>query len=830
MARDKQTALFLVLLALAALVALLVRGSSPSVAEPKARDGDPGSVPTPVDGPATTHRDAPTATARAEISPLGWRVRVIALGDAMSAQGAVSEDAGLEGVNLEGAVVEVRVGASWQQADTGVEPVFVGLTDAVGECAVEVVGVPWLKLRAAHFGFVPTELTIAAPRAGEEVVLALATESPGRVLVREAATGRPVAGAHVYLQAASFAPVTTRYARPLPVVAGRLDRVSAVTAADGHAVIHGFMPGLYDLAVVAPGLLAADLRGVELPFAPSPLVVDMQPGFAIDAQVVDEQQQVKVGWDVQFQQGGRTWIAVTDASGHATSPGFAANSVVTVFVPRDDLDLAARFTEAVMRPTRVDVTLPAPQTVRLVVSSGHANPFKVVWPPGAADDHIELEVLQEITPAGHGLSQRITVPAAAGEVEVGAAATGVRGRFVVQGIGKTSGLWRSEPFFVTGPGQIVQLREVTFRSGVLQGRVLDAAGAPVPAAVVALSAVPASLGRIEATFEPSTFVAPEREEATAADGSFFCDLLLPGRYLVAARAPSGRAAASMVQIADSSTVDLVLAAAGGIRGVVRNCPPTGGPSVVVTCAERSWRTHLPVDPAGNFRGSGLVPGLYAVALQRPLTASQQNPFARARSSGEVVIEVRSGEDSDCVLDALTVQRSVRVVTSGLPPDVEHEVQVERLHPYDRIGAQVWRMRRPVPRTGFVTFDDLDPDADHLVSLRRLIDGQVQAWAEVSRRELVVHLRVQPGVNLTVTSIAGTAALALVPVASSGVLARDCLIRPTANGDEQCVFTGLVAGQYQLVAVGDGDYCGLVTAAMPVTVGAVDVTLPWAPGK
>lgn len=816
MARAKQTALIVVLLVVAVFVAMFARGTPSPAADPTSttQESTAEAAAEVTHVPSSDPPQVAQAT-RSEVSQLGWRVCVIALIDAAP---------------LAGAAVEVHVGAAWQQAANDGAPLFSGVTDSSGRCVVPAVGDPWLVVRASKAGFVPAELTVAAPRPGEQVVLGLAAESRGQVLVLSAETRRPVPGAHVYLRAASFAPVTTRYKQPAPVVTDRLDRAAAVTDADGIALIRGFAPGLYDLAVVAPGMLAADLRAVELPFAPSPLGVELQPGCEIDALVVDEQQQAKVGWEVQFRQGGRTWIAVTDERGHATSPGFAPESVVTAFVPREDLDLAARFAEAMTRPTRVEVTLPAPQTVRLVVSAGHANPFKVVWPPGAEGDSIEIEVLQEIPPSGYGLSQRITVPAAAGEVEVGASATGTRGRFVVQGQGKTSGLWRSEPFFVSGPGQIVPLREVTYRSGVLQGRVLDEEGAPVPGAVVGLSAVPASLGCIEATFEPAAFVTLQREEPVAADGSFVCDLLLPGRYLVAARAPGGGAAAAVVQVGDASTIDLVLAEAGSIRGVVRNCPPNDAPVVVVTCSERSWRAQLPVDPRGDFTVTGLVAGLYSVALQRLPGGGRQNPFARPVASGEVVVEVNRGAASECVLDALTVQRSLRVEVAQAPSESPCDVQIERLHPFDRTGAQVWRMRRPLPRSGFVSFDDLDPEADYVVSARRTVDGRVLAWAQASRRERVLILRPAPGVDLNVSGVAENDRLALVPVGAAGALARDCLIRPASRAADRCTFTALAPGEYRLIAAGSGDYCGIVTASMPVTIGAAEVVLRWAPGR
>ncbi|HEX6813729.1 MAG TPA: hypothetical protein VF384_19065 [Planctomycetota bacterium] len=714
----------------------------------------------------------------------------------------------------------------WGQAAT---TLCEGVTDDTGTCQVSTKD-QRIVVRATKEGFVPRATEPVEPCPGERIVVGLVAETRTRILVRDAATHQPVPEARVFAQPSTFSAVVNRFPQPTPTVTTVVAREVARTNREGIAELCGVEAGIHDIAVVAQGMQAADLQGVEIPLATSPLIVDLVAGHELDVVLVDEQDRPKEAWDVQFRRTGRTWVVRTDDRGIARSPGFAAQDKVTILVPRHDLDLASMLAEALLRPTKAEVTVPHPEPVRLVVVQGHANPFRVVWSPGSATDLLDIEVLQEMTPKGHGLSQRTSVPACAGAADLGAATSGNRGRFVVQAVGTESGLWRSEPFFVTTPGLVVTMREVVLRSGLLGGRVLGADGEPIAGARVRLSATAEAIGRLEPTFEPSKVVTPQRETTARGDGWFCCDRLLPGRHLVEASADDGRVTAQLVQITEGTEIELVMLHGGRIRGTVRNLAVPSDARVVVSCPERSWSRTLAVDVEGGFLVTGLAAGSYAVALARPANAPPLHSMGGPGTGIETLVRVDAGMEATCTLDAHTVRRQLHVTVSDCPPALPCEVQIERLNAFDRNGKQVWRVRRPLPRTGSLRFDDLDPAADYVVSLRRVSEPNLLGWIEVPRGVDRATLRADPGVEVTVADVPAAPDLLLVPISGAGVLARDSLLRGTREGDRTLVFAAVPRGAYRLVAVDQRDYCGSFSQSMLVHVGASAASLAWHPVK
>lgn len=761
----------------------------------------------PAHGPASDLAREPAAR-----SP-GWRLCVVDAVDRAPVQGARIELAAGE------------ASSRWVAREPRVE---VGTTGRDGRCEV-----PWREqpvvVHVTMDGFVPRQVGPCAPAAGAELVLPLTAAVPASVLVRDAATGRPLAGARVHTQPASFLPVVRRQASAAPVRATALDADAVVTGADGLARLHGVAPGFHDLTVVASGMLAADLAAVEIPFAGDPYVVDLVPGHELVVQVVDEQGAAASDWDVQFRLAGRTWVVATDAQGFARSPGLAAGTSVTVLVPRRDLDLAAMFAEALLRPTRAEVQLPHASVLRLVVAGGHAHPLRVVWTAGAADDVLDVQLLQEMTPQGHGLAQKCRVAADAAQAVLGATATGMRARFVVQAVGTRSGIWRSEPFHVTAADQIVGMREVVPRSGIVHGSVCDEAGRPIVGARVSFAATTAALGLLVPHATPAAFVQVQREVATDDTGGFACDRLLPGRYLVEAR---GDAAidSEIVDVADTVRLDLELTAVGRVRGRVQHAPFDTVLQVQIAAAPRGFQRIGWVDPEGGFEFGDLAAGRYAVALLHPVDLAPLHAGGGPVTGREVAVDVVAGGEVPCEIDAAEVVRSVRIEVSGAPPATPCTVQVERLFPFDRTGHEVWRWREPLATSGVAVCRGLDPAAGYVVSLRRSSDLAVLAWSELPRRATSLAVRAGPGVSLVVHEAPTEPEVWIVPLAMGNVPVRESGMCGERTGDGVVRFAAVVPGAYRLELRGKGGVVAGSGATMRLNVGSADTAVTWSAGR
>lgn len=699
---------------------------------------------------------------------------------------------------------------------------FRGVTAADGTCAVPASR-STLTVRASRDGFVPKSLPGVDPVAGDTVVVALVAETASEVLVRDAATKQPIAGARVLAQPSEFRPVFHRNVKDTRLVVWSAEREAGVTDHDGIAKLRGLGAGTWDLAVVAAGRVGEQLLDLEAPFEPSPLVVELASGHELEVALVDEGDRPQPDWRVQFRVLDRTWIVRTDDRGIARSPGFPAGTAVKVLVPREDLDTAAMFAEAVLRPVQSDVVMPHAERLRLVVSRARANAFHVAWTKGSPTDRLTLEVLQEMTPRGHGLSQRLVVAASEGGADVGAATSGDRGRFVVQAVGEESGLWRSEPFFLIGEGTTVMLREVTPRSGLVHGRVLDANGSPARDAEVTFAATAQAVGQLEPSMSPGTIATVVASTKSLDDGMFVRDGLLPGRHRVEARV-GDRVAVATVEVGADTALDLVLAATGRIRGEVLHAG-IGGERVVVRCAPRGWSRTIGTDLDGRFAVSGLPAGSYTAAVMPPPTFRPWNA-AGDLGTPELRVEVGAGEEAVCVLDAALACRRLTVEVSGLT--MAGDLQIERLHPYDRQATQVWRLHRPVPRGGVVFLESLDPEADYVVVVRG--GGQLLGWVEVPRGAERVHVRCDTATAVvSVADVPETTDLVLVPVGGAGVVARESLLRGT-RGPQAIEFRDVPVGAYRLVAGKHTDHVGPFTQSMLVQVGAGPLQVRWHPAK
>ncbi len=146
------------------------------------------------------------------------------------------------------------------------------------------------------------------------------------------------------------------------------------------------------------------------------------------------------------------------------------------------------------------------------------------------------------------------------------------------------------------------------QTGVIRGRVVDAANAPVPDAYVTAYISDGITSGWRWSFE-------DHPVLTAADGTFVIENLGAGSYTVeATRRGGGETKAVGVEIGANLT--LVIAATGSIRGVVTNSDGSHPTEMHITVrdegsfyrAERFYRT------SGAFTLDDLVPGTLALAV------------------------------------------------------------------------------------------------------------------------------------------------------------------------------------------------------------------------
>jgi hypothetical protein len=162
--------------------------------------------------------------------------------------------------------------------------------------------------------------------------------------------------------------------------------------------------------------------------------------------------------------------------------------------------------------------------------------------------------------------------------------------------------------------------------GRVQGRVVDAAGEPVPGARVSL------LQGAGAT-----------SQAVGIDGRFLFRRVAPGTYHLTASAPGLVLAGPPPEVEVTGSplpaIDLVLVGGGEIYGELRGLTADQPSEVWIAayceqCGSDSARRMVPAEPGGRYRLAGLAPGRWMVVAVDPATGRS--------ARGEVEVEEGGG--------------------------------------------------------------------------------------------------------------------------------------------------------------------------------------------
>jgi protocatechuate 3,4-dioxygenase beta subunit len=420
-------------------------------------------------------------------------------------------------------------------------------------------------------------------------------EAPPRRPRAAPAAGNPPPAPDPAASRAKPAPATSR-AKPDPAPAP----VQAPTDPAGRFTLRGLAAGRHRLRVAGRGVLAAEVRFVDVPGAPVRVLVSRRTD--VRGRVVDGGRPVG-GASVRLLLFGAAapLSATTDASG-----AFAF----------DDLP-EGRFRLWAAREARAS----AAQAVDRV-GPGPFAPVDLVMGPAAIVNGRVVD-----SASGRGVAARVTLVADDPDQPPRAATSSADGGFRVDGV--PLGRWTADAFapgyisadavrFEAGAGYApsIALR----RGGVLAGRVVDGGGAPVAGATVLA-----------------------RSEGGGADVS---------AETVAGRLGGGSAGGWDPGLALAAGADTGLVTATGLRFVPRGelgvlvgplpfPPPAGAASVRVAAptggapGAAAGAPALPVDPAleprfvtdrdGRFRLTGLAPGRYRVLAAHPEFADGASP-------------------------------------------------------------------------------------------------------------------------------------------------------------------------------------------------------------
>lgn len=380
-----------------------------------------------------------------------------------------------------------------------------------------------------------------------------------------------------------------------------------VTEADGAFAFDGLIPRDYVVEATAAAGYAGPVRLRLVPDA-EPVTLRLAPAGVVEVTVTAADGGAPVAGATVELRGTLTYTAQTGADGIARLTGVGPTWAPLV------AHAPGYAQAAMMLGTSGDPKLPA--RVSLALARGAAIAGKVVDDRGAAVAGARV----------HATS--VTEPFPVSDPRRDGVVTGADGGFVVPAI--AAGTWRltathdlgiadSAPLTVDGVTPRAGVVLVLAPAGVVRGTVVDAHGAPVPAADVNVVASGHVTWRT-------------RRRAYADEHGGFVIRGLPRRAAdVVAWHPSGASAIAHVDLAASpdATVKLVLDVTGAIAGTVvdKTGAPIGDAQViadpaftgdVTTRAEWSVRgvQQAITDQAGAFRFVGLPPGNYELSATR----------------------------------------------------------------------------------------------------------------------------------------------------------------------------------------------------------------------
>jgi large repetitive protein len=515
---------------------------------------------------------------------------------------------GPDGAAIAGAGVAVESAIPFgPRSTTDVE-----VTDARGHYAFVGLEAGLYRIIARHPDFAPSWTTVTVERgddASADLTLAAPAAIVGRLL---GAAERPVAGRVTIAEADGIAP-------PVSIA----PTLAADAGADGRFRLDGVPPGSYVLSATAPGYGArraeivvggrqrvADLGDVALESgliirghvreAAGTPVAEARVSAFRDRSMGEDRGEGRTSADGTFAVGGLragTYRLTVFAPGHAmVDREVEAGTDGVEFV----LETAGSLTGAVVddrgQPVetfRVQARMPppAPSAAGGRVMMGPPRFESVSSPDGrfVVDDVAPGTYVVEIS-----APERATATVASVKVSPGAATD----------VGRV----------VLGAG------------GIVRGSVVDAAGAPVPAAVVTVQGI----GRTFA-FGPTAAA----EAVTDAGGTFEMRGVASGPIQVTARHPSfaeGRASAEVDPAKDPPEVRIALLQGGRIEGRARRRDGTGVAGAVNVFSRRSGASFspnslTPIAPDGSFVVEHVAAGTVNVVLMEgsggQLTSSKE---------------------------------------------------------------------------------------------------------------------------------------------------------------------------------------------------------------
>ncbi|MEQ1634714.1 MAG: carboxypeptidase-like regulatory domain-containing protein, partial [Planctomycetota bacterium] len=528
---------------------------------------------------------------------------------------------------------------------------------------------------------------------------------------------------------------------------------------------------LFDLHVFADGRATHVARSAELPATDEVIRIELRPGHSVRARLVDEDGKPLIDWDVHFLTDSSCWRTKSDASGEAESPGLPSGTRLTVSTSREDLDPTAALWQQLAAPLRKDVMLPTESVVELVVPKSAPTQIDLRWHPGDEGDELEVEVLQKLGNGTLASVQDTSISCAKGAAALTVPGPGV---YLVEAVGSRSGTWRTN--FVDAGSQkapLALLEAQQPRSGTLLVRVSSPDGTPESGAVMTLRARNEGVGLQSPLRRTSaSLLACPDTVRTDASGEYAWSNLVPGTYTLEIRAHDGSAWAESVSVSEDARVDVVLRATGAIEGVSVCAAGTDLLWAEVGHVDLDLHYRAPVDAAGLFRLEDLVPGSYELHLR---TFDPMAALIGARPA-PIRVEVRADEVTHCSIRtaARVSKMTLRVLGAHTPAD-RMDVQVERLHPHDRVGNSVWKVRRPIPPTRHLQLAEGPPPGRYGVSV---LDRQTNALRGFSvvdvnpGSDCSCDVVVKPLVEVSIASRSPHAELRITPVDADGTMARD----------------------------------------------------------
>jgi protocatechuate 3,4-dioxygenase beta subunit len=415
------------------------------------------------------------------------------------------------------------------------------------------------------------------------------------------------------------------------------------TGEDGCFEIEGISPEAVIFRASAEGFAPSETQPVDL--APGEtredVLLSLGRGGTLTGEVYDARGKPQPGRTIQLL--GRTWgdvSAISDGAGRFQAEHIAPGKYHLMAFPD--------FAELAMSGEPVTVEDAGPPLMASVeIREGETTHVVLGGPPRAP-----VRLHGRVTSAGTPVADCEIVAFTDGAAMLSSAkqaSTDSSGRYELQldfpgdytVIAERAG---STEFHERVPEVAQHELDLELPLGRLQGRVLDATGAPLAEAQVTLE-------REDQVSIASFFGATV---STDGGGSYAFDDLAPGVYTVRAQDPGGvgrnaMAIRSGVRVpADGAVegVELRMARPGAVAGRVLSAgqKPLSGATVFLRQEKGPLVSNTTTDKSGRFRFDGLPPEAFTLFARRGLLASEESPPVRIREggSGEVELVLQPG--------------------------------------------------------------------------------------------------------------------------------------------------------------------------------------------